>query len=87
MLTIPGNIISSNHAMINGIEPPCMFLERCTYPYRYLAMVSKFARPILYICKEINNLMNHNYKNFAHLLKDFNQPWLAPLAPSLKQLP
>ena len=66
VLTIPENIVFSNLAVP---KPPCIFLERFTYPYRYLDIVSIFARPVPQICKEINNMMNHIYKHFAHLLK------------------
>ena len=54
-----------------------MFLKRFTCPFRHSDIVPRFAKLVSQICMATNNIINHIYTNFGHLLKDFEYPWLA----------
>ncbi|XP_065656915.1 uncharacterized protein LOC105845632 isoform X2 [Hydra vulgaris] len=78
VLAIPEEIICSNRSVFNGIESFCVFLKRFAYPSRYLDLIPRFGRSIPKLCMMSNVVMNGIFSNHHHLLKSFNQNWLAP---------
>ena len=75
MSTVPENSVCSNH--VKTKKTLRMFLKRFTCPFRHSDIVPRFAKLVSQICMATNNIINHIYTNFGHLLKDFEHPWLA----------
>lgn len=55
----------------------CTLLKRFAYPFRYLDMIPRFARPVPQLSMITNHMINLIYNNWYHLLSDIYQPWLS----------
>ena len=75
-LGIPAQMKCYNGILVDGIEALCIFLRRFAYPCRYSDIMPRFARYIPQLSMISNQVMDHIYNNFQHLLHSFNQTWL-----------
>jgi len=78
VLDLPDEIECYNGLIVDKVEALSMYLKRFAYPCRYADMVPLFSRPVPQICMVTNEVMNHIYDRWHHLLSDLNQPWLSP---------
>ena len=78
VLGFPETFTCYNGLTGDGTEALCIFLKRFAYPYRYLDMILRFARPVPQLCMTSNMVMDHLYTHWSHLLTSLNQPWLSP---------
>ena len=77
VLDLPDEIQCYNGLLVDKVEAMAMYLKRFAYPCRYADMVPLFSRPIPQICMITNNIMDHIYNRWRHLLSDLNQTWLS----------
>ena len=77
VLQLPEEITCYNGFHVDGSEALCIMLKRFTYPCRYLALMPRFAKPVLQLCMVSNDVMNLIYTQWNHLLTDLDQPWLS----------
>ena len=75
---MPDEITCYNGVKIDSVEALCIALNRFAYPCRYYDMVRLFARPVPQLSIASNHVMDRIYDRWGHLLRDFDQPWLAP---------
>ena len=79
VLHIPDEFTCYNRLQIDGLEGFCMFLKGYAYPWRYLDMITRFARPVPQLCMASNLVMDYIYTAWGRLLTNLNQPWLSPV--------
>ena len=77
-LQIPEVIRCYNGWKVDAVEALCICLKRLAYPCRYCDMIPRFGRPVPQLCTMFNTVVNTIYNNFAHLLRDIDQPYLSP---------
>jgi hypothetical protein len=76
VLRVPPEITCYNGLKVNGTEAMCIFLKIFAYPFRYVDLTPRFARPAPQLCMIANKIMDIVYQNWNHLLINFEQPWL-----------
>ena len=78
ILDMPEEITCYNNVKIDAVEALCINLKRFAYPCRYFDMIPIFGRPIPQLSIASNHVMDMIFDRWGHLLRDFQQPWLAP---------
>ena len=76
VLQIPDTVQTYNRMLVDGVEALCIALKRFSYPCRYVDMVPYFGRAVPDYSVITNEIMDHVYTTFSHLLDDFNVPFL-----------
>ena len=74
VLHIPDEFTCYNRLQIDGLEGFCMLLKGYAYPWRYLDMITRFARPVPQLCMASNLAMDFIYTDWSRLLTNLNQP-------------
>ena len=61
VLGFPETFTCYNGLTVDGTEALCIFLKRSAYPYRYLDMIPRFARPVPQLCITSNMVIGYLY--------------------------
>ena len=75
-LRIPDTILTYNRMKVDGVKALCVFLKRIAYPCRYVDMIPYFGRAVSDYSISVSYMLDHIYREFGHLLEEFNQPLL-----------
>jgi len=67
-----------NGWVVDAVEALCIVLKRYAYPSRYADLVPRFGRSVPLLCTVANQMTDLIFNQFNHLLRDLDQPWLAP---------
>ena len=78
VLRIPEQFTCCNGSVFSVLECFCAFLKRFAYPCRYADMVPIFGRAVPELSIMTNRILDFMYDTHGHLLRSFNQAWLAP---------
>ena len=75
VLRIPNILKTYNRINVDGVEALCILLKRFSYPCRYVDMIPHFGRAVPDYPIISNEMMEHLYNTFSHLLTDLNLPF------------
>ena len=77
VLRIPNIVKTYNRINVDGVEALCILLKRFSYQCRYVDMIPYFWRAVPDYSIISNEMMEHLYNTFSHLLTDLNLPFLS----------
>ena len=73
VFNIPDQFVCYNGTSVTGIEGLCIYINRYSYPCRFIDMIPRFGRSVI-----LNWVLNHIFDPHNWMLTTFNQPWLSP---------
>lgn len=86
---LPAVVITADRHRALNVEALCIFLRRMAYPSRYYDLIKIFSRSQTALSRFFNEVLDHIYKKFLHLLKfdstRINQDKLALFAKAIKK--
>ena len=80
VLGLPNIIKCHQRSIADRNEGLCMLLKRMAYPCRYSDMMYRFGRSVPEMSMIVNQVIDYIYETHGHLVTEWNNPLLHPVA-------